>query len=107
MSRTPLTYGVPVATVRRMARQARFFQRLLVILGTNSHTVAKELGVSKKTATDWRELREPIPTAVYNVLLNAYFDYTDAPSKTWATFSSALKRRARAARLPGFDQPNV
>ena len=102
-----LIHGVPVATVKRLARQGRFFQRLLVILETNSGAVARELKVSSKTARNWRELHEPIPREIYNVLLNAYFDYAEHPSKTWTTFAVALNRRALAARLAGFGESCV
>jgi hypothetical protein len=119
-----LTYGMPVATVTRLVKQARFFQRLLLILGTNTQAIARALKVSCKTTRDWRELNEPIPREFHNVLMAAYYDYMDYtlgpigaplpiprvthnPAEKWMIFAAALNRRARAARLPGFGDAYV
>jgi hypothetical protein len=98
------TYGVPTATIKKLAKRALFFQRLLIILGVNSTVVAKSLRVTANTTRSWRQMEESIPPDTFRVLIEAYFDYTDSPSKTWATFAAALDRRAQAARLPGFGE---
>lgn len=108
MIRNPrLVYGVPVATVKKLSKRALFLQRLLLILGVNSRTLARALKLSTTTVRSWRQREELMPHDVHRVLIEAYFDYTDHPSQTWATFAAALNRRAQAARLPGFSEPRA
>ena len=103
-SKPKYIYGVPLATLNRIAKRAYFFRVLLIRLGVNSPAMARALRVSSGTTRAWREMAEAIPPDIYRVLNEAYGDctwyYEGDPD--WIVFRGALRRRARAARLPGF-----
>ena len=97
-------YGMRITTVKKFAKRCLFLQRLLVILEVNSTTFARALKVSTGTIHSWRQMKESIPPDIWSVVIEAYCDYADDPSRTWPTFAAALDRRAKAARLPGFGE---